>query len=249
MSISFSMLRLPIPSFHTGKSINVFCFNKIYFNFREKWYELKDFAPNGEYFNQNPSLNLPQGIELTIFEPSFTDYNESLINNMAAFFDIVRITKLDVVFEATFVGMLLDLLRHLPNLDSLRVWSLSLTKPRRLHAEEENINRLISNNNQIRRVSIQQMTELAQVRFLINLCPFMQYFEVGCFSDTNLKSLVVYILRRNRKHITHLRVLCLCMQTANDIKVEELQRMLQLMKSRYKYTIKRISNKIYVQRK
>ncbi|CAF1552383.1 unnamed protein product, partial [Adineta steineri] len=119
----------------------------------------------------------------------------------------VQITKLDFTFEATFVGMLLDLLRYLPNLNSLRVRSLSLTKPRCLHAEEERISRLISIDNKIRKVHIQQMTDLEQIQFLINICPLMQYLGIGFSDAMDLKLLLKFILMKNREQISHLRVL------------------------------------------
>jgi len=123
--------------------------------------------------------------------------------------------------------MLLDLLRNLLNIDSLRIWSLSLVKPRCLHEEEKTIFRLISTNNEIQKVNIQRMTDIDQVQCLINLCPYMQYFEIGCSSDIDFKLLVQFILIKNHRHISHLRVLCLCI---------------------HEYTIKRKVNKIYLQR-
>lgn len=239
-------------SIHPYRYIKELCFylNKICFYLfsRKKWYESYKLKENEKHYNSNTDLQLSNGTELTIFEHSFTDYNEPLIDNMHSFFDIVQITELDVAFESIFVGMLLDLLRHLPNLNSLRVWSLSLIKPRCLHAAEEEIFRMISTYNKIRKVNIRRMTKITQVQFLIDLCPLMEYFEIGISSNFDFKSLVKIILIKNRKRISHLRVLCFCIQAANDNVIEELQDMLKLKKLKQKFTIERIDNRIYIQR-
>ncbi|CAF1563562.1 unnamed protein product, partial [Adineta steineri] len=106
-------------------NVNFFFLTNVVYSihpYRENWDEI-----DKEHWNSNIASDVFNGTELSIFEPSFTDYNDSLIDNLAPLFDIVQITKLDFTFEATFVGMLLDLLRYLPNLNSLRVRSLSLT--------------------------------------------------------------------------------------------------------------------------
>ncbi|CAF0979013.1 unnamed protein product [Adineta steineri] len=232
--------------FKLEMNVNFFFLTNVVYSihpYRENWDEI-----HKEHWNSNIALDVFNGTELSIFESSFTDYNDSLIDNLAPLFDIVQITKLDFTFEATFVGMLLDLLRYLPNLNSLRVRSLSLTKPRCLHAEEERISRLISIDNKIRKVHIQQMTDLEQIQFLINICPLMQYLDIGFSDNMDLKLLLKFILMKNREQISHLRVLCLCTPRINQKMFEDLQNLVRMKKQYQKYTIKHINNRIYIQR-
>jgi hypothetical protein len=188
-----------------------------------------------------------QDIELTVTVPFSRECNELFTENTISLFGLLWITRLDAFCNGIFIDTLVDLIYHLPNLTSLRVCSLSLTKPQCLSVEQTNTLRFVSNNNKITKVNIQCVTDLAQIQFLIDLCQCMQYLEIGCSSDVDFKSVVRFILMKDLRYIPHLRLLCLCSQKADDKMVEELQEMITFERLQRDYIIKRIGDKIYLQ--
>ncbi len=96
-------------------------------------------------------------------------------------------------------------------------------------------------------VIIEKMIDLAQIQFLIHLCPHMKYFEIHSSSDIDCKSLIRFILVENHEYISYLRVICVDIQTENDELVEELQQMINVQKLHYNCRIKRLCNQIYME--
>ncbi len=90
------------------------------------------------------------------------------------------------------------------------------------------------------------MNELAQVQFLFDLCPRLEYLEVdytnGVFSERVLR----FILMKNIKFIPNLCSLCLKISQTEEYIVDQLKRMIDLEQLRHNYTIKRIDNRIYL---
>ncbi|CAF1097848.1 unnamed protein product [Adineta ricciae] len=136
-----------------------------------------------------------------------TDYHAGLIDKLAVLFTLVQIQWLSLQYRTTFAGILLDVLRHLPNLKILQIRSLSLDEPRYLNDEEKEIYRSISTNNQIKSLYIKEVTELAQIQFLIDLCSSLQYLIIDNLSNLSMKSVLELILFKNYEHVSRLRKL------------------------------------------
>ncbi len=71
-------------------------------------------------------------------------------------------------------------------------------------------------------MNLRQINDLAEVQFLINLFPNLQYFEVDCSVKIDLKSLGKSILIQT----TQLRTLYLNGNKPNDEIIKELQDMI-----------------------
>jgi hypothetical protein len=199
------------------------------------------------YTEDNIFINdYSQDIELTFTAPFCRECNELFTDNTIILLNLLRITRLDIPYSGIFVGTLIDLIHHLPNLDSVRVWSLSLLKLSCISDEQISTLCLLSKTNKITKVNIQCLTELSQLQFLIDLCPRMQYLEISYLNDIDPKPFTRFILTKYLKSVFELCILCLYIAIPNDKIVEEIQDMINLEKLCDDYTIKCLYNKIYL---
>jgi hypothetical protein len=210
--------------------------------FRKRWYDLSKLDQN-----DSNAVQLSQPVFLTITHSSYINWVDFFIGDISPAFETLQIAHLIIECQSIFVGAIIKLLRFLPNLDSLKVRSLSLLKPRCLSKEEVETLRSVSKNNKITKLNLQRTDELAEIQFLIDLCPRMQYFEVDCSRIIDLNSLVRFILMKTTRCIPHLRTVCLCVTEANDKMVEQVQTMINLEKLLHDYTTTYLPGKIYVQ--
>jgi hypothetical protein len=169
------------------------------------------------------------------------------IDDIIPVLTLLQITHLIIEYPDIFIGNLIEIVRFLPHLDSLKVHSLSLLKPRCLSIEEVETLRSVSKNAKITKVSLQRIGELAEIQFFIDLCPRMQYLEIDCSRIIDLNLLVRFIIMKTTRCIPHLCALCLCVKEANYEMVEKVQNMINLEKLLHDYTITYVSNKIYLQ--
>ncbi|CAF4615904.1 unnamed protein product [Rotaria sp. Silwood1] len=97
----------------------------------------------------------------------------------------------------------------IPNLDSLVILSLEMVQPIFLSIEETRTLRLLSVKNKITKIRLQQMNDLKQVEFLLDLCPRIKYFDVDYTNDVLTETVLRFILMKNIKRISSLSLLCL----------------------------------------
>jgi hypothetical protein len=197
--------------------------------------------------NYSNPIQLSRSVALTILDTFGINRNTFSVHEILPVITELQITHLIIECPNIFIGVLIELLLLLPNLDSLKVYSLSLLKPRCLLKAEVAILRLILVNNNITKVNLERINELAEVQFLIDLCPRMQYFEVNCSNEIDFKLLVRFILMKTNRCISHLRTLCLSNKEANDEMIKGLQVMINFEQLLHDYTITFIDKKIYIQ--
>ena len=51
-------------------------------------------------------------------------------------------------------------------------------------------------NNKIARVKLHQMNDIQLVYFLLDLCPQMEYLEVGCTTEDDVITMLLHLLQR-----------------------------------------------------
>jgi len=140
--------------------------------------------------------------------------------------------------------MFVRIIELLPNLDSLKMSSLShiqsdwLIENNRLTSFSTLINSKITN------VNLEKMINIEEVHFLLHLCPCIQYFLVNIPKDINVKIVVRFILIQASTYNLHLRFLCFSIQNANEDVVHKLQKLIDTEKFLSNYIIKRIGNHI-----
>ena len=206
-------------------------------SFRESRYQKNSFNPDQS----------SQSVVLTISNHSTVFENYLNVNKLIPVFTALKVTHLIIECQQIFVRGLIRILHLSPNLNSLKIQALSLLKPICLSNEETETLDLISKNNKIIKVNLGQINELAEVQFLINLCPNLQYFEVNCPIKIDLKSLAKFILMQTTQSIAQLRTLCINGNKPNDEIIKELQDMINRGQWFQNYTITCTEEKICIQ--
>ncbi len=136
----------------------------------------------------------------------------------------------------------------LPDVDSLKLWSLSsLTKRKSLSWKEIQFLDNIKKKNKIRKVYLEFMNKLEESLALIDLFPRMKYLQIGSMDDMDIRLFLQTVLKKIlHRSNHHLRSLCFCMFMADDQMVKEIQELIDIEKLIFDYEIKRICNKIYL---
>ncbi|CAF1241103.1 unnamed protein product [Adineta steineri] len=189
-----------------------------------------------------------QSNQLTVVKLPTIDIKESCINMIQPILLLTSITVLNIAYNKISVAILLKLIDFLPNLDYLLVKSFTVSQLRTLSKEELATVRLTSTTNKITRVNFQQITELAEMQFFMNICPHMQHLVVNCTCSTQAESILRFILTKKTNCITSLCSICFCISNLNNDLSKNLVKTFQLEKfySDY-YTIQQINNRIYIQ--
>ncbi|CAF2698559.1 unnamed protein product [Rotaria sp. Silwood2] len=221
---------------------------------------------NDESFNENINQNiiqrsvipsqeefvafskiLSETYQLTVIDLLYSEFDETFFDIIRPILTTVKITCLNIILNKIFIGTLIDLIKCLPNLDSLVISSLTMIQPRCLSVEEARTFRFLSNNNKITKVNLKQMNDLEQVQFLVDLCSQMKYFEVNCTNDVGLEKVLRFILMKNTKYMPNLSLLCLQIsETSMDI-VDKLKNIINFEQLCHNYAIKQIDKRIYLQ--
>ncbi len=219
----------------------LYCYheNFAFSSFREEWYQLNE---GNEHFSNvdqpSQSVVLPDTYGTLAFCHRL--HSDQLVQIFAS----LQINHLIIECKDIFISVLIRVLSLVPNLNSLKIRSLSLSNPVCLFDQVVGV---ISKKNNISKVNLEQINEFEEVQFLINLCPHLQYFQVGCSDKVDLKSLVRSILMKTTQTITELRTLCLNVEQPNDEMIKELQDLIHHGQWCQNYTIMYINEKIYIQ--
>ncbi|CAF4951081.1 unnamed protein product [Rotaria sp. Silwood1] len=206
-------------------------------------YSKHKYIQNNNIITQKKTNNC--SIQMTIEDYMLTEQYRSNINKLKPTFSAIRFTHLNINNNNISISMLIEILRLLPNLESLKLSSLSIIQSTTLSVEDTKQYLLVSVMNQITKVKLNKVTEKIQIQFLINLCPRMQYLEVDCMSYTDLEMFMTFILINQITHIPDLYCLCLNVPNANDHMIKTIALTIELETIIDNYKIQRIGNKFF----
>ena len=192
------------------------------------------------------SLDLMEQMYSDSVDLSRTEYETFLFETIGPILTNLPITTVNITRDDFFVGTLIRLIKYLPNVHSLIVTTLSMVYPRYLSAEEIQSLRSIANENRITRVTLQWMKDLAQVQFILDLCPRIEQLEVNCINGDSPEQLIRFILMKNIEHIPHLSLLTFNLLTKQENLTNLLTKMIDLEQLRQNYTIQQVDNQIYL---
>jgi hypothetical protein len=159
-------------------------------------------------------------------------------------------THLRIEWNELSIGMLIEIIRLLPNLHCLELLSLPLLQSNSLSTNDSEMLFLASINSKITKVKLNKMDEMEQIHFLFDLFPHMQYLEVDCKTENDLEDIVKSIIMNNITYIRHLKCLCICVPNANEKMIENLKIMIDFERHFYvektftDYILQRRQNKI-----
>jgi hypothetical protein len=181
-----------------------------------------------------------KSIRLILTPSSSDEYREMPMMNIEYISTKTAFYHLEVQEEQIDFSTLINIIYKLPELDSLKIHSLSLSSSKSLSIEKM-IRRFVSNENKITKVCLENVIEIEEVYFLIKFCPCMNYLQVNSIKTMDVELFIHRILSKlnaNRNH--NLRLLCIGLSEANN-------KMINSKNFLFRYTIKWEFGKIYLQ--
>ncbi|CAF1145232.1 unnamed protein product [Rotaria sordida] len=200
--------------------------------YKERWYDI------------NFTTALSNSARVTLIYLPDIERLESLIIDIRDMLAVTQIYHLKIYCEDVFFVVLLEIIYRLPELDSLQIPSLSLSSE--IHLTMEQKKRILPTNNKIRKIYLEEMTDIEEVIFLITFCPYVNVLQVNCADNIDIELFVKDILTINNERNYYLRSLCFHVSTANEEMVKKLEEMINCEKLLLHYTIKRVRGDIYL---
>jgi hypothetical protein len=193
----------------------------------------------------NSSVECSNAARITIRD-IYTD--AVVMRDTARVLNIAQIYHLEMSEEKLCISRIIKAVSLLPELNTLKIHSLSLYEPRMLNSEELFILSTIEDISKITKVYLEKMYEIKEFDFLLELCPYMEYYKVNCLKHTDLKFILRYIFKKLKQDDNdYLRLLCFCIPTADDEMIKKLKRMIHFEKLLLNYTIKRVADNIFLE--
>jgi hypothetical protein len=193
-----------------------------------------------------------QPIQLTIGDYTADIWSASYIDDMKPCLTAVQFTHLNINCKGLPISTFIEIIRLLPNLLTLEV-SNSPVHTDGVSFEDSEMLLLVSITSKITKVKLTKMNSLDQIYFLFNLCPRMEYLEVGCTTETDLEKIVGCISLNNNTCVLYLCCLCLCVPDANEKTIQTLhkiidfERLFQIESRTFDdYSIQHRPNKIFL---
>ncbi|CAF5061595.1 unnamed protein product [Rotaria sp. Silwood1] len=203
--------------------------------YKERWYDI------------NSSIEYSKSTQLIFTYSPCNEYSQLSMIDIHGILRVAQFYHLDIEQETIDFITLMDIIYILSELDSLKIYSLSLS-PRTCSSTEKILHRFISNKNQIRKIYLEQMNEIEEVYFLIKFCPRINYLQINNINTMDIELFIKKILYKiNNDCNQYLYTLCLRIPTVDDRMLEKLKDIINSNKLLVCYTIKRVFDVIYLQ--
>ncbi|CAF1074655.1 unnamed protein product [Adineta steineri] len=236
------------------REIEVYCESMVFsiHPYKKEWIDLREHTNIDTYSKQNSTKDnyisnrekTDHGIiQLTILDYEDIGLNGQSIKKLKSALEAIQFTHLNIDDDTMSINMLLGILHLLPNIESLKLSSIPIVKLESLFIEHTRNHLSVLAINKITKVKLGQVIEEEEIEFFINLCPHIEYLEVGCMSYTDVPSLMKFILMNRMTRIPNL---CFIIHMANENLVRTLANIMDSETVNDKYTIQRSGNKISV---
>ncbi|CAF4921826.1 unnamed protein product, partial [Rotaria sp. Silwood2] len=140
---------------------------------------------------------------------------------------MTQITYLNIECNQMTVIMLIKILHTLTNLNSIRLSNSPLCKKMDLNIRDIIIFNAFLKFNKISKITLQNVTKQDQIECIFKYFPRIKFFGLERVRDTNLKSIIRYILWNiEDNYISHSMTICVFCDDAKFNKVEKLYRMI-----------------------
>jgi hypothetical protein len=159
---------------------------------------------------------------------------------------ITQIYHLEILEKKISIPVLIQVVNLLPDITALKIHSLSTDETQELTVKELFIVCSMEETSKITKVYLEEIGNVQELDFLFKLCPYMEYFKVGCINAMDIQSFLRTIFKKiNHNNNHHLRSLCFHVPTANDQIVENIEEMIRCEQLLLKF--KRTLDSIYLQ--
>ena len=157
-----------------------------------------------------------------------------------------HVTCLDIDLSEIVAEQLIDLIQHLPYLQSLVVKSIAPIQEGDLSLEDTETLRLLSQTRPITKVRLISVTSLSEMEFLIDLCSGMHYLQIDDMHDIDLEVFLRFIIMKSIEYLPNLFFMCFGSPKSNECWLEQLDKMIGVEQLLQDYAIQQIQEKIYL---
>ncbi|CAF0981059.1 unnamed protein product [Adineta steineri] len=210
--------------------------------YKKRWYEYVDekiINCSTDLFKFNP---------LILNTTSWDVFSESINMKIQRSLTLVQIYHLSIPEVDVIVNELLQILDALPDLISIKIFSLSLAQPKDLYKTRFDVSYSTKKTNKITKFCLDSITDMEEVYVVMKLCPYIVYLKIDWITDINEELFVEDFFKKiNEEFNNQLRLLCFNIEAADDKTIEKLERLIHLKKLCLDYTIKREVDHIFLQ--
>ncbi|CAF3806063.1 unnamed protein product [Adineta steineri] len=141
-----------------------------------------------------------------------------------------------------------EILFSLPHLDSLKLNTISTSYPRCLTEEELIQSYCLISRNKITKVCLQKIDRIEEAYFILALCSHIEQLRINSLKDINVELFLrSFFIEIQRREIPTLKLLCICVPTADDKMMKKLETMIKNENLLWNFTMKRLMDQIYIQ--
>jgi hypothetical protein len=202
--------------------------------YKRTWFDFHEQKEISMYSNQ-PIVTMHSSLK----------WDQRLMYLANPIFSLIPITYLNIDCRQIHLQIFLKLLHYLPDLNVLRLSSVSSLLSGYLDAKRSGIIQTIADRNNITKISLNQMIYMGEIWLIIDLCLRMRYLEIACINEIDLISFLHFILNKQSNIcIPDLRILCLHVRNLSDSRMEKLRKMITSEKLLIDYDIERLDHTI-----
>jgi hypothetical protein len=185
-------------------------------------------------------------IQLNISSGFIHKIDEQFIDKVKPILYAVQFTHLNINVKEISTEILVQIVKLLPNLDSLKVSSLKIIQPVCSNIDLTDIHLLSSMSNKITKVCLENTNDMEQVDFLFYLCLGVQHLQVHVLEDMDLDMFLSSIFIKAHTSVPWLKSLCLRVTHINDDIIPHIQDIIKAKSLFSNYMIKRSGNHIFL---
>ncbi len=201
-------------------------------SFRKRWYEFE----------------VSKSARLTLAYIIVDEVDQVISEEIERVLNVEQIYHLEILEEKIFIGTLFQVIDLLPELNTLKIHSLSLNQRRSLCFKDLVILCSTESTSKITKVYLEKMINIKDVYYLMALCPYMTHFKVDFINDMDVKVFLRKIFKKlNHGRNKHLRSLCFRVQATDDEYIKKLEEVINAKKRLLDYTIKRVLESVYLE--
>ncbi|CAF1407481.1 unnamed protein product [Rotaria sordida] len=212
--------------------------------YQKRWYEY-----DTEHKMINTSDQLSKSIRLSLDEVCPEQWTKTIfindyINHALALTQIYHLE----IYAKIFTDKLMEILRLLPGVTTLKIYSLSVLQQGDLSDDEIEFLCIRLPKNQIKKICFDNMKDMNEVYMLTLICSRINHLQIKCINYMHAQLLTGLILTEI-KNVSNslLRLLCFSIPEAHDEMIEKLEKMIDDKNLRFDFTIKHVMDKIFLQ--
>lgn len=159
---------------------------------------------------------------------------------------VTQIYHLDVTCQIS-IDKLSNVLQMLPKLDSLEIYRFLYTDSDDPRLEDIQSLFDLATTNRITKLYLNTVFLAEEINFFMKIFQYTNQLKVKLMQSVDMESFVRDILLHlMMKPISRLRVLCFCLEMADDLMVQKIKNMIENENLLFDFNIKRVMNEIHL---